>query len=211
MHLFRHPQSPTRFALMATAIVAFGAAAAGLGAQPAQETVEAKVEPKVERPSRGVMLYVTPFISASWGQTLKTPKAWPRTAGGYASRVGDQFGFLIVEEGVKHLVDRAVPWVDDRSTCLKNPVSFAREVITRFGCAVARTSTMRTTEGELRPNLPFISGALIGTGASLTWRPERSSAVSSRAFVVQRLGITYGATALVRMITDWRADSKAGR
>ncbi len=201
-HLFLLP-SLTRFTLVATALVAFGAAASGAGAQPVDE--------KSERKRRGAMLYVTPFLSAGWGQTLKTPKAWPRTVGGYASRVGDQFGFLIVEESVKLAVDRAVPWVNDRTTCLKKPVSLGREVLTRFGCAVARTSTMRTTEGELRPNLPFISGALIGTGVSLTWRPERSSAVSSRAFVVQRLGITYGATALVRMITDWRADAKAGR
>ena len=157
---------------------------------------------------RSPMLFVTPFLSAGWSQTLGTPNAWKRTWGGYGSRVGDQLGFLAVRTSVRHLVDRAVPWVDDRSPCITRHVSLARESIGRAGCAIARTSTLRTTGGDLRPNLPFLAGALVGTVASLSWRLERQSAVSSRSYVLQRFATTYGATSLVRMVGDWRADNK---
>lgn len=153
------------------------------------------------------MQFVTPFLSAGWSQTLGTPIAWKRTWGGYGSRVGDQLGFLAVRTSVRHLVDRAVPWVDDRSPCITQPASLVRETVSRAGCAIARTATLRTTRGDRRPNLPFLAGAAVGTVASLSWRPERQSAVSSRAFVLQRFATSFGATALVRMVTDWRADS----
>lgn len=165
-------------------------------------------ESQSETTKTSPMLFVTPFLSAGWSQTLGTPKAWKRTWGGYGSRVGDQLGFLAVKMSVRHVVDRAVPWVDDRSACITRPVSLVRETISRTGCAIARTSTLRTTGGDLRPNLPFLAGALVGTVTSLSWRPERRSAVSSRSFVLQRFAITYGATSLVRMVTDWRADDK---
>ena len=157
---------------------------------------------------RSPMMFVTPFLSAGWSQTLGTPNAWKRTWGGYGARVGDQLGFLAVRTSVRHLVDRAVPWVDDRSPCITRPVSLARETISRAGCAIARTSTLRSTAGDLRPNLPFLAGALVGTVTSLSWRPERQSAVTSRAFVLQRFATTYGATSLVRMVGEWRADNK---
>ncbi|WP_310571793.1 hypothetical protein [Gemmatimonas sp.] len=154
------------------------------------------------------MLFVTPLLSAGWSQTLGTPKAWKRTWGGYGSRVGDQLGYLAVKTTVRHLVDRAVPWVDDHSVCITPPVSLARETLTRAGCAIVRTSTLRTAHGDVRPNLPFLAGAVIGTVTSLSWRPERQTAVSSRSFVLQRIAITYGATAFVRLVTDWRADAR---
>jgi hypothetical protein len=166
-------------------------------------------EPEAPSSKPGPMLFITPFLSAGWSQTLGTPNAWKRTWGGYGSRVGDQFGFLVVEESVRRLVDHAVPWVDDRSACLSPPVLRAREVMVRAGCAIARTSTLRTASGELRPNLPFLTGAVVGTVTSLSWRPERQSAASSRAFVAQRLAIGYGAAVLVRFMKDWRADAKA--
>ena len=157
---------------------------------------------------RSPMMFVTPFLSAGWSQTLGTPNAWKRTWGGYGARAGDQLGFLAVRTSVRHLVDRAVPWVDERSPCITRPGSLARETISRASCAIARTSTLRSTAGDLRPNLPFLAGALVGTVTSLSWRPERQSAVTSRAFVLQRFATTYGATSLVRMVGDWRADNK---
>jgi hypothetical protein len=172
-----------------------------------QDTTTVERTPPPAKPSP--MLYITPFLSAGWSQRLGTPKAWKRTWGGYGSRVGDQFGSLVVRESVRRLVDHAVPWVDDRSPCLSHPVSPAREVVVRTGCAIARTSTLRTTSGELRPNLPFLTGIAVGSATSLSWRPERHSAASSRAFVAQRLAISYGATVLVRLVKDWRADAKA--
>lgn len=154
------------------------------------------------------MLFVTPLLSAGWSQTLGAPQAWKRTWGGYGSRAGDLYGFLVVRTSVRHLVDRAVPWVDDRSPCLSQPVFWGREVVIRAGCAFTRTTTLRTSNGNLRPNLPLLTGLTVGTATSLSWRPERRSAVSSRAFVAQRLAISYGATVLVRLVQDWRADAK---
>ncbi len=168
-----------------------------------------QVESDSESRKPSPMLFVVPLLSAGWSQTLGTPEPWKRTWGGYGSRVGDQYGFLVVKTTVRHLVDRAVPWVDDRSPCGTRPVSLIRETVRRAGCAVARTSTLRTADGERRPNLPFFAGAVVGTVTSLSWRPERSSAVSSRAFVIQRFAITYGATTLVRLVADWRTDANA--
>ena len=169
----------------------------------------AEPEPAAQSAKPGRMRVITPFLSAGWSQSLGTPNAWERTWGGYGSRVGDQFGFLVVRESVRQLVDHAVPWVDDHSPCVAHPVSRAREVVIRTGCAIARTSTLRTTSGEVRPNLPFLTGIAVGSVTSLSWRPERHSASSSRAFVAQRLAISYGATVLVRLVKDWRADTTA--
>ncbi|QJR36602.1 hypothetical protein [Gemmatimonas groenlandica] len=195
------PSSParTRAALLILAISA-------AGRLDAQDTTAVERESVSRKPSP--MLLVTPFLSAGWSQTLGTPKAWPRTWGGYGSRLGDQLGFLAVKTTVRHVVDRAVPWVDDHSACITRPVSLARETLTRAGCAIVRTGTLRTDGGDMRPNLPFLTGAVVGTVTSLSWRPERQSAVSSRSFVLQRIAITYGATAFVRLVTDWRADAR---
>lgn len=195
------PTSPAR--TCAALLILATSAAARLDAQ---DTTAVTREPGSRQTSP--MLFVTPLLSAGWSQTLGTPKAWTRTWGGYGSRVGDQLGYLAVKTTVRHLVDRAVPWVDDRSPCLSHPVSLARETLTRAGCAIVRTGTLRTGGGDLRPNLPFLTGAVVGTVTSLSWRPERKSAVSSRSFVLQRIAITYGATAFVRLVTDWRADSR---
>lgn len=168
-----------------------------------------QVEADVASRKPSPMLFVTPFLSSGWSQTLGTPNAWKRTWGGYGSRVGDQVGSLVVRESVRRLVDHAVPWVDDRSPCVSQPVSLGKEVVVRAGCAIARTSTLRTAGGDRRPNLPFFTGVTVGTVTSLSWRPERHSAASSRAFVAQRLAIGYGSTVLVRLVRDWRADAAA--
>jgi len=191
------------------ALLAFAIFSAPHAAANAQAAAELAKELPAER--KKPMLFVAPLLSAGWSQTLGTPEAWKRTWGGYGSRAGDLYGFLVVRASVRYLVDRAVPWVDDRSPCLSQPVSWGREVVSRAGCAFTRTTTLRNFDGNLRPNLPLLTGLTVGTVASLSWRPERQSAVSSRAFVAQRLAISYGATVLVRLAKDWRADAKARR
>lgn len=187
-----------------TTLAIFGLCAAAR--LDAQDTT--RVERETATPTASPMLFVMPLVSAGWSQTLGTPKAWKRTWGGYGARVGDQYGYLAVKTTVRHLVDRAVPWEDDHSACISRRVSFARETVTRAACAIVRTTTLQTARGDLRPNLPLLAGAAVGSAVSLSWRPERSSAVSSRSFVLQRFAITYGATAFVRLVTDWRADAK---
>ncbi|WP_373070809.1 hypothetical protein [Gemmatimonas sp.] len=187
-------------------LLAFAIFSAPHAAANAQAAAELARELPSER--RKAMLFVAPLLSAGWSQTLGAPKAWKRTWGGYGSRAGDLYGFLVVRTSVRYVVDRAVPWVDDRSPCLSQPVFWGREVVIRAGCALTRTTTLRTSDGNLRPNLPLLTGLTVGTATSLSWRPERRSAVSSRAFVAQRLAISYGATVLVRLVKDWRADAK---
>ncbi|WP_411282305.1 hypothetical protein [Gemmatimonas sp.] len=184
---------------------------AALGVPRAAARAQTVAEPAVERVSDrpSPIQLVTPLLSAGWSQTMGTPEAWKRTWGGYGSRVGDLYGFLAVRTSVRYLVDRAVPWVDDRSPCISRPVAWSREVVVRAGCAFVRTSTLRTTAGNRRPNLPLLAGITIGSATSLSWRPERHAAASGRAFVAQRLAISYGSTVLVRMVRDWRADAKA--
>ncbi len=192
-------------------LLAFAVFSAPHVAANAQAAPEPEPEPELPRERPSPMLFITPFLSAGWSQTLGTPDAWKRTWGGYGSRVGDLYGLVVVSTSTRLLVDRAVPWVHDRSPCLSQPISWRREVVVRAGCAVARTSTMRTTNGNLRPNLPLLTGITVGTVTSLSWRPERHSATSSRAFVAQRIAISYGATVLVRLVHDWRADRNARR
>lgn len=195
-----HPMLPPPGRRLAMLLILTACSAVRLEGQAATEP-----EPPAEKASP--MLFVAPFLSAGWSQALGTPKAWKRTWAGYGSRVGDRFGFLVVEESVRRLVDHAVPWVDDRSPCLPHPVSRVREVVVRTGCAITRVSTLRTASGALRPNLPFLTGTAVGTVTSLSWRPERQSAASGRAFVAQRLAISYGAAVMVRLVKDWRADA----
>jgi hypothetical protein len=175
-------------------------------------------EPPTEQPPaplqtvpRKALVYVRPFLSAAWSQTLGTPEAWKRTWGGYGSRVGDQFGFLLVGEGARRLVDRAVPWENDRSPCVQQPHSFSREVIVRASCAITRTTTLRTATGARRPNLPLFAGITVATATSLSWHPEQHTAVTGRAYVAQRIATSYGAAIFWRFLRDWRTDTHQRR
>lgn len=205
------PRARSRSALLILAVCAAPHLEAQVGPIPVADTAASVTGNEAPSTLPIPRRFITPFLSAGWSQTLGTPNAWKRTWGGYGSRVGDQFGFLVVGQSVRRLVDHAVPWVDDRSPCVASPLSRTREVVVRAGCAIERTSTLRTTSGAMRPNLPLLVGAAVGSLTSLSWRPERQSATAGRAYVAQRMGTTYGVAVLVRLVTDWRADANARR
>ncbi len=197
------PAPSSRRLIALVLVTAFGAPHASASAQIAGDAAQ---QPHIGKLT--TIRLVTPLLSGAWSQTRGTPTVWKRTWGGYGSRLGDGYGYLVVKTGVQHVVGRAVPWGADVAPCITRPLSLIRETATRAGCAIARTTTLRTTSGDRRPNLPLFAGAVVGTFTSLSWRPERQSAVSSRSFVIQRFAITYGTTALVRLVADWRADAK---
>jgi hypothetical protein len=161
----------------------------------------------------GGLLIVGAALGAAVGnQVLGSPKGWPRTAGGFASRVGDQLAFAIVEESLRAAVTASVDWVPDTVPCRRSATHPTRVgLVRRTTCAVRQTALMRTPDGRARPNLPFATGVVVASVASVSWRPERKSAVTARALVATRIGIVFGASAGKNLLATWWRDRQRSR
>jgi hypothetical protein len=72
-------------------------------------------------------------------------------------------------------------------------------------CAFTATFTAFDDAGRRRVNVPLVASLLVGTGASLLWRPERRDADAAWAFVGTRLGILSGGFVAERLVVDWWA------
>jgi hypothetical protein len=145
-----------------------------------------------------VMLAGVAVAAAAGAQVVASPTAWPRTAGGYARRLGDQVGFIVVEESLRAGVQRLTGLRPDTRPCPRD----ARRIVP---CAAARVFGARTDDGRTRPALPLLAGIVGGTAASLAWRPEgRRGGGDALAFVGTRLAIGFGAPVLARVVRDWR-------
>jgi hypothetical protein len=72
-------------------------------------------------------------------------------------------------------------------------------------CAFTVTFTAFDHAGRRRVNVPLVASLLVGTGASLLWRPERRDADAAWAFVGTRLGILSGGYVMERLVVDWWA------
>ncbi len=143
-----------------------------------------------------------PFTAAAVGNVLGAPEKWGRTWDGYGKRLGDQFGFLLVQEGVLHGMRALLPWEPLPTDCGRagSGTSFPRLVVARVGCSLRTTTTLQTVDGDIRPNVPFAVALVTATAASLTWRPERATAVKARSFVAQRLTISFSGTVVKRAL-----------
>ena len=142
-------------------------------------------------------------MAAVGGQVIQSPTAWPRTAGGFARRLGDQAGFVIVEESVRVATLRLTGWEADGRPCAINWLRLAP-------CAAVRVFGAHTADGRPRVNLPLVVGIVGGTVASLAWRPEgRSSGAKARNFVATRLAISVGVPVMLRMVTELRRSGAA--
>jgi hypothetical protein len=162
-------------------------------------TVRAIAEPSTARTVLAML--PTPIAVAAGGQLIQTPTKWPRTWSGYRNRLGDQFGFLIVEESVRHGVAALVPWTPHTAPCLApGEAGFGRQVTSRVRCSWRTTTTLQSRDGGTRPNLPMLVALVTATATSLAWRPERANAVKARSFVAQRLAISFGATLAVNAV-----------
>jgi hypothetical protein len=136
------------------------------------------------------------FMAAVGGQIIQSPTAWPRTAGGFARRLGDQAGFVIVEESLRAATLRLTGWEADGRPCAVDWIRLAP-------CAAVRVFGAHTADGRRRMNLPLVVGIVGGTLASLAWRPEgRASGAKAQNFVATRLAISVGVPVLLRTITE---------
>jgi len=152
--------------------------------------------------TRSVALMLpSPIAVAAGGQVIQTPTTWPRTWSGYRNRLGDQFGFLVVEESVRNGLAALVPWTPRATPCLApSEAGFGRQVASRVRCSWRSTTTLQSRDGSTRPNLPVLVALATATATSLAWRPERANAVKARSFVAQRLVISFGATLAVNAV-----------
>lgn len=145
------------------------------------------------------------LAAATGNQIISSPKGWDRSWDGYAKRLGDQVAFAVIEEGVRTAVDAAVDWHPDTVPCRRNAAGQVG-VLRRTGCAIRQTALMRTPQEAARPNLPFLTGVVVASAASVAWRPERKDPVKARALVATRIAVVFSASAATTLVTTWWRD-----
>lgn len=150
------------------------------------------------------LLATMPLLGAAGAQLLGSPTAWDRTWAGYAYRVGDQVGFLVVEEGLKRSLRAAIGPSAPARSCWREDRAWVAALAQGTGCAIANTFVERPPNGGRRLNVPTVVSVLGATGASLAWRPERADATTARSFLLLRTGIVFGGLATSRLFDDWR-------
>jgi hypothetical protein len=156
------------------------------------------------------VLITMPFVGALGAHVVGSPEAWERTWGGYGNRLGDQVGFLLVEESVRRVLTSVLAPTAPRTSCWRADRSAARNLTTGAGCALASTVVARPLHGDgWRFNAPVTVSLLAATGASLAWRPERADAAKARSFLLTRTVIVFGSMAAARLFEDWRNAARA--
>jgi hypothetical protein len=136
------------------------------------------------------------LAGAAGAQLIHTPKAWAQDWQGFGYRVADQTGFYLVQTTAFRALSSALDYRQDAVLCPRDRL---------VGCAFTATFTAFDREGRRRFNAPLVSSILVGTGASLLWRPERNDNGESWAFVGTRLGIAFGGYVAERIVVDWWA------
>lgn len=136
------------------------------------------------------------LAGAGGAQLIGSPTAWSRTWPGFRSRVADQTGFYLVQLSTVQSLGRVMGYRPDATPCLRDAL---------VGCAVTATFSAFDREGRRRVNVPLVASILVGTGASLLWRPERNDRGQAWAFVGTRVGITVGGFVAERIVVDWWA------
>lgn len=146
---------------------------------------------------------------AGMTQAFGVPKGWPQTWGGYARRVGDQAGFIAIEETVRLSLGATVNWVPDTGPCSgrANPAKW-RAFVPRLGCAVRETVLLRTPEGRARPNFPLVLGAVSASAASTQWRPDTRTPATALSVAATRTAFVLGGMVISHLIGDWRDDRR---
>jgi hypothetical protein len=176
------------------AVAVFAAAPLCVAAQDVQQmsVTGSDASPATKAALTGAMI----LAGASGAQLIKTPDPWPRTIGGFGSRVADQTGFYIVQTTTFRSVSSVLDYRPDAVLCPKSAL---------VSCAFVSTFTAFNRVGERRANWPMISSIIVGTGASLAWRPERHDNAKAWGFVGTRLAIGFGGYVAERLVVDWWA------
>lgn len=136
------------------------------------------------------------LVGAAGAQLIHTPKAWRTDWEGFGFRVADQTGFYLVQTTSFRSLASLLDYRQDAVLCPRDRL---------VGCAFTATFTSFDREGRRRFNAPLVTSILVGTGASLLWRPERNDNGESWAFVGTRLGIAFGGYVAERIVVDWWA------
>ncbi len=151
------------------------------------------------------LLISMPIAGALGAQVLGSPEGWDRTWDGFGNRLGDQVGFLLIEEGVRRTLTLVVPPLAPRASCWADDRSAAANLTAGYGCALWSTVAARPAVGDgWRFNAPVTVSLLAATGTSLAWRPERADAGKARSFLLTRTAIVFGGMAAGRLFEDWR-------
>jgi hypothetical protein len=152
------------------------------------------------------LLILMPFTGALGAHVLGSPQGWDRTWDGYGNRLGDQVGFLVIEEGVRRVLTRALPPTAPRASCWQTERRAVTNLTVGSGCALWSTVAVRPASGNgWRFNAPVTVSLLAATGTSLAWRPERADAATARSFLLTRTAIVFGGMAAARLFDDWRS------
>jgi len=209
-------------------LATFGALLAVAAPASAQRATQARagvawtpmaVGPRPTEPGDGVMptrkewrlMAVMPIFGAAGAQLLGSPSAWERTWAGYGYRLGDQVGFLIVEEGLKRGLRAAIGPAAPARSCWRDDRAWLAALAQGTGCAIASTFVERSPGGGHRLNVPTVVSVLGATGVSLAWRPERTNAAKAQSFLLVRTGIVFGGLSASRLFDDWRErDARRG-
>ena len=170
-------------------------------AQPAQPTPPTVVQMSVTgadaAPATKAALTGGLILTGAAGaQFIKAPKAWAQTWPGFGYRVADQTGFYLAQTSTFRTLGRALDYRQDAVLCPRDAL---------VGCAFTATFTAFDRQGRRHFNVPLVTSILVGTGASLAWRPERHNNGESWAFVGTRLGIAFGGYVAERIVVDWWA------
>ncbi len=146
-----------------------------------------------------------PFTGATGAHLLGSPEAWDRTWSGFGNRLGDQIGFLVIEETTRRALAWWLPPTAPRASCWANERGVAANLTMGYGCALFSTVAARPATGDgWRFNAPVAVSLLAATGSSLAWRPERSDADKAKAFLLTRAAVVFGGMAAGRLFDDWR-------
>jgi hypothetical protein len=175
--------------------VVAGAATSATPALRAQEVLPMSVTGGDAAPSTKAALTGGMILAGAAGaQLIHTPKAWAQDWEGFGYRVADQAGFYAVQTTAFRSLAALLDYRQDAVLC-------PRERLAR--CAFTATFTAFDREGRRRLNAPLVGSIVVGTGASLLWRPERHDSGESWAFVGTRLGIAFGGYVVERIVVDW--------
>lgn len=181
-------------------VVSVGAVLASAPTLPAQ-SIEAVSITAVHAPplTKAALTGGMILAGAAGAQLIHTPKAWAQDWQGFGYRVADQTGFYIVQTTSFRSLAALLDYRQDAVLCPRDRL---------VGCAFTATFTAFDREGRRRVNAPLVGSILVGTGASLLWRPERHDNGESWAFLGTRLGIAFGGYVVERVVVDWWAQRK---
>lgn len=136
------------------------------------------------------------LAGAGGTQYVQSPKAWPQTVGGYGNRVADLAGFTVVQAATQKSLEAMSGWRPYAAVCVRERL---------IACTYERTFTGFDRNGIRHRNYPLIAGIVVGSAASVLWRPERQDDTKTLMFISTRILSTTAGAWGGRIVHDWLA------